>query len=201
MARPGHHEGVLDADAPVPDLLQHELFVAVPLTAELAELDHAAYVASPEVVRVHSDGRWPVDGFTLADDLALVARHQDDHRARRAFTFLLLTPDHSEALGCVYLNPLREFLERVGAEPAGPEPAAMVTFWLRQDHAELADAVVSAVQGWLRDDWPLARWLYRVLPGERSSRRALERLGLPRVELRLPGDPRPYLWYDGARTA
>ena len=193
---------MIDQRAPLPTGLRHERFVAVPLTSATAALDYSAYVASPDVIRTHSDGRWPVEGFTLADDLELVAVHEDEHRRRRAFTFVLLTPSETEALGCLYLNPLRDYLVRTGAPrqviDGTPRDSAMVTFWLRQDHRTtgLADDVVEAVDAWLRDEWPLERALFRVLPAERGSRSALERLGLGRVELELPGEPRPYLWFE-----
>lgn len=192
---------MLDADASVPSGLTHERFVATPLTTDLAALDYAAYMASPDVVRIHSDGRWPVDGFTLADDLKLVTQHQADHVSHRAFTFVLLAPSRSEALGCLYLNPLRKYLRRVQAEQhvvdAFPSTSAMVTFWLRQDQQDtgLAVAVVEAAHDWLLNDWPLAMHLFRVLPDERSSVMALERLNLPQTHLTLPGEERPYLWY------
>ena len=53
--------------------------------------------------------RWgPVEGFTLAQDLDLVSKHQADHESGRAFTFVLLTPSRSEVLGCVYLTRIGE---------------------------------------------------------------------------------------------
>jgi hypothetical protein len=124
---------MLDADVEVPSGLQHPRFVATPLTVANAAIDYAAYMASPEVIRTHSDGRWPVDGFTLLDDLALVAQHEADHVSRRAFTFVLLAPSQAEAFGCLYVNPLRDYLRRVQADPqvveAFPPATAMVTFW------------------------------------------------------------------------
>ena len=193
---------MLDATATVPPRLDHHRFVATQLTADVAALDYAAYMSSPEVVRIHSDGRWPVEGFTFSDDLELVAKHQSDHESHRAFTFVLLDPSQTEALGCLYLNPLREYLQRVEATPqlidATPAAAAMVTFWLRQDQQDtgLAEAVVDAVSSWLEEDWPLDTYLFRVLPDEHSSRTALERLQLPQVRLVLPGEDRPYLWFQ-----
>jgi hypothetical protein len=165
-------------------------------------LSYAAYMASPAVIRVHSDGRWPVDGFTLEEDRSQAAAHHAEHQARRAFTFLLLDPSQSQSLGCVYLNPLREYLRRAGADRATidamPEASGMVTFWIRQDQQDtgLSYAVARAISGWLATDWPLEKSLFRVLPGERSSRRALEQLQLQRVELRLPAEARPYLWFQ-----
>lgn len=193
---------MLDPDVAVPSELRHQRFIATPLTTAVAVLDYESYMASPEVIRIHSDGRWPVKGFTLSDDLELVANHQADHVSRRAFAFALLAPGRTEALGCVYLNPLREYLRRVQADSqlidAVPPASAMVTFWLRQDQQDtgLAEAVVEAVDDWLRNDWPLAMHLFRILPNERSSHMALERLGLRRIDLDLSDEERPYLWYQ-----
>lgn len=193
---------MLDAEAAVPTGLRHERFVMTPLTTDTAALDYACYMASPDVIRTHSDGRWPLEGFSFSDDLELVAQHEDDHVRRRAFTFVLRTPSGTEALGCVYLNPLREYLSRAEApshlvDRTLPD-TAMVTFWLRQDQQDtgLPEVVVEAVNDWILDEWPLTGHLFRVLPGERSSRVALDRLGLQRVRLPLPGDERPYLWYQ-----
>jgi RimJ/RimL family protein N-acetyltransferase len=186
----------------IPAALHHERFVATPLTTDTAALDYASYMASPDVIRSHSDGRWSVEGFTLEDDLELVARHQADHESRRAFTYVLLAPSLSEALGCLYLNPLREYLQRAGADPrlldAVLPSSAMVTFWLRQDQqdAGLAEVVVEAVNDWLLTEWPLATHIFRVLPDERSSCTALERSSLRKIHLSLPGESRPYIWYQ-----
>lgn len=189
-------------NASVPTGLQHERFVATPLTAATAALDYASYMASPDVIRVHSDGRWPVEGFTLSDDLELIAKHEDDHKNRRAFTFVLLAPSGTEALGCMYLKPLREYLLRAGADrqlvDQTPLASAMVTFWLRQDQQDtgLAGVVVEAVNNWILNEWPLSTHLFRVLPGERSSCGALDRLNLRKTRLTLPGDERAYIWYQ-----
>lgn len=186
----------------VPDGLEHARFVAVPLTPEVAAYDYDAYMASPDVIRVHSDGRWQVEGFSLEEDLRQVEQHRLDHLAHRSFAFTLLAPSRDAALGCLYLNPLREYLARVDADPellaSVPSASAMVTFWLRQDQqaTDLANVVVAAVDAWLLDAWPLDRALYRVLPEEHASRSALERLGLDSVELVLPGESRPYLWFE-----
>jgi hypothetical protein len=193
---------VLSSGASVPSGLVHPAFVAVPLSPANVQLDFAAYMASPAVIRVHSDGRWPIDGFTLEDDQRQAAAHDAAHQARRAFTFLLLDPSQSQSLGCVYVNPLRDFLRRAGADletiDSMPEASGMVTFWIREDQqgTGLSYAVAKALSGWLAMDWPLERCLFRILPGERSSRRALERLQLRPVELRLPDEARPYLWFQ-----
>lgn len=178
---------MLLTSAQPPQELLHDAFTATPLTAELVDLDYAAYLASPDVIRVHSDGRWPVDGFTREQDAAQTARHEADHQARTSFTFLLLDPTRSTALGCLYLNPLR-------ADDRTPR----VTFWIRQDRqdTDLPYDVVQAVDSWLDNDWPTTGHVFRILPAERSSKAALERAGLRPVSVRQPEDEtRPYLYY------
>jgi len=184
-----------------------DTFTIEPLSASNAELDYESYMASPDVIRVHSDGRWPIDGFTLAEDIAMAARHDIDHRAGRSFAFVLLTPSRDRALGCVYLNPLHAYLTQVGASESTlasvPSVSAMVTFWIRQDsqHTDLPRMVAAEVNGWILDDWPLDTHVFRVLPAEISSRSALEGIGCPRVDLDLPAEPRPYLWFAPAGHA
>jgi len=152
---------MLTRPGPVPQRLVGSVFIATPMTSDKVDLDFAAYLASPDVIRIHSDGRWPVDGFTIDEDRRLTAIHEADHQAGRAFTFLLSDPAESESLGCLYLNPLHDYLARVGA-PAGvreqfPAASAMVTFWVRQDLQDsgLPGTVVADVDRWLGCDWPL----------------------------------------------
>ena len=45
-------------------------------------------------------------------------------------------------------------------------------------------------------EWRPRAHLFRILPAERTSRMAVERLNLSRVHLPLPADDRPYLWYQ-----
>ncbi len=169
-----------------PPCLQHPRFRAVPLRHDNAAADYAAYMASPDVIRVHSDGRWPVEGFTFADNLTLVRRHMDDHEQGLSFTFTLMDPTEVESLGCLYVNPLRDFLERVNAPTdfvsQFTNRSAMVTFWLRQDQqdTDLAEVVVGTVHRWLSQEWQLDRHAFRNLPGEESSLRALMGSGMGR---------------------
>jgi len=198
---------MLNSGAAVPSGLTHSAFLARPLISEDAELDYACYMASLDVIRVHSAGNWPVEGFTLEENRRLVAIHEADHRARRAFAFLLCDTAGRQAVGGLYLNPLHEYLERVGGSPSlrdgFPAATAMVSFWVRQDlqHTELPRQVATAVDTWLAAEWPLDAYVFRILPGERSSRAALEAAGIGRLELALPAECLPYLWFGRSITA
>ena len=93
----------------MPDALNAGRFVARPLRASDAAMDHAAYVASPQTIRIHSGGRWPTTDFSVADNRVLAEMHEREHLERRSFTFMLLTPARHQSVGCLYLMPLMPF--------------------------------------------------------------------------------------------
>lgn len=194
------------ADHPIPDSLRAPMFVLRQLTPAVAPLDYDAYIASPDVIRAHSGGRWPVEGWTLDDERRELAAHERRHRARRDFAFILLTPDEQTGLGCVYLLPLLPFLRRHSAPATliaqAPDTGAIVTFWIRQDRQDtsLAAQVIAAVDTWIRTEWPFAEHVFRVNQHERAAIRALEQCGL-RERFRLATAEAPaYLFWSRSTT-
>jgi hypothetical protein len=168
---------------PIPTTLHTPLFTIRPLTDVYAAQDYEAYRASPTVIALHSAGRWQVEGFTLAQNVALARQHATDHAAQRNFAFILLTPDEQKSLGCFYINPLQPFLARVA--PALPRTPAMsadasVTFWLREDEqaGTLPDNAVQTIETWLREAWHFNGHLWRVRDVETRSILALRRAAL-----------------------
>jgi hypothetical protein len=193
----------LVADPPEP-LTTDDFFLA-PLQPDLLDLDTEAYLASPDVIRDHSYGRWPHEGFRSDDNLPLVIRHWSDHQARRAFTYLFLDPEGTSSLGCLYVQPLFPYLEAMGADAqtllryAGGA-TARVSYWLRQDRGpELAEPVSERLDEWLRTQWPLDAYLYRAAPAEEGTVHALDRLPLDRVDIDLPAERYDYLWWAAVR--
>lgn len=189
------------ADHAVPDTLRTPTFLLRPLRVAEAARDYEAYMASPDVIRVHSGGHWPVAGFTLADEQRELAQHEARHRAKQDFAFILLTPDETTGLGCVYLLPLLPVLHHGGAPAALLDEVtaatAIVTFWVRQDRqgTPLAAQVITAVHRWLRRDWPFDDHVFRVNPHEHASIAALAHCGFQvRFALTLPESP--YLFFS-----
>jgi hypothetical protein len=184
--------------------LRHPDFRAVPLGLAGAELDYLAYMASPDVIRVHSGGRWPVAGFSREQDRAEIAVHEAEHAAGVAFTFSLLDPERDEAVGCLYLMPLQRYLERAGAREATmawfPAASVLVTFWIRQDRQQtpLPRVVAAAVHGWITAEWPVDAHVFRIRPAEETSAAAIAQAGLRPVQVPLPGEHAEYLWYAPA---
>jgi hypothetical protein len=189
----------------VPETLRTSDFLVRPLGAADTAIDYAAYMASPDVIRAHSGGRWPTDTFTMAENQRLAERHEQDHRARRNFTFLVLTPDETTSLGCVYFLPLVPFLQRVAASRAlidqFAETSAMIPFWVRQahQHSGLTAHVVAAIHNWVSEKWPFADHVFRVCHAESASIRALEQSGLQvRFDLAIVEPPHQYHFFGQA---
>jgi RimJ/RimL family protein N-acetyltransferase len=189
--------GFFPADRAVPQTLDTSTFSLRQLDTSQAAIDYAAYMASPDVIRWHSGGRWSVDGFTLDQEQEQLAMHEERHRARQDFAFILLTPDQKHGLGCVYMLPLLPFLRRAATSAAllaqATETSAMITFWLRQARlgTRLAQQVVAAVHRWLLSDWPFDDHVFRVNHEEHESIQALEQCGL-RLRFELTLDKSPY---------
>jgi hypothetical protein len=193
-------------DLRVPDTLRAATFLARPLRVTDTARDYAAYMASLAVIRIHGGGRWATDDFTVAEEGELIARRERDHLARRNFTFTLLTPDQTRCVGCLYVLPLRPFLQRVhagGAAPATTDATAMLTFWVRQEEQEtdLPDQVARAVHAWMRGAWASDDHVFRVNQAEQRSVQALERAGLHRRStIDLPASPYRYYLYGAPQA-
>ncbi len=192
--------------ASIPETLNTDDFILRPLNESYADLDYEAYMASPTVIHLHSAGRWHLQGYTLEENQRQTATHWAEHQARRSFAFTLLLPDETRSLGCVYFNPLQNFIERLGinenplnntfqAHVYSPVPLgrgesriafeewgaeAMVTFWVREEEqeSEVPDKVVQSVEQWLQDEWDFNGHLWRIRQEETRSNLALERAGL-----------------------
>jgi len=63
----------------IPAGLSAPSFIIEPLQESHAALDYEAYISSPDVIRIHSAGRWPTKDFTLQEDRLLLAGHYERH--------------------------------------------------------------------------------------------------------------------------
>jgi hypothetical protein len=169
---------------PAPPTWRGELVIE-PLTRDLAPIDTLAYTSSAEAIRRHGAGAWPTDGFTMAENLTLIARHEAEHRAGVAFA--LLSASRGRELGCTYLRPLADFQRRTGTRllgaPRDLSDAAIATFWLVDDTSVRPGAatVVSELEAWVAA-WGAAPVVFRCLPEETESIDGLRQRGLVAVE-------------------
>jgi RimJ/RimL family protein N-acetyltransferase len=140
----------------VPAGLETGDFVLEPLTVEHVELDLAALLSSPEMLREWSGTTWPEEGFTLEENRQDLARHHREHREREAFTYTVLSPDRRTCLGCVYITPLAWQAEaNRGALDGVVDDEAVVGFWVVE--RRLADGLdarlLEALRTWLASSW------------------------------------------------
>jgi len=139
------------SDFPVPDGLAHPSFRLRMLAASDAEADYDAVMASQARLRAGSPHGWPRAGFTLEENRADLVRHEQEFHDRAAFAYTVLSPEESEVLGCVYINPTE-------SEDAHD---AEVYMWVRDEHhPSLTALLFNAVDDWLRQDWPFGSVRY-----------------------------------------
>jgi len=136
---------LVDQDFRVPEGISGPGFRLRMLAATDAEADYEAVMASSVRLRAGSPHGWPREGFTLAENLADLERHEQEFHDRVAFAYTMVNPEDTEVLGCVYINP-----------PATEgDHDAEVYMWVRDEqHQALTTPLFDAVSDWLEHDWP-----------------------------------------------
>jgi hypothetical protein len=180
-------------DGPVPERYHAGGFVFTRLTADHATLDNAALMSSADYLRTWSDSEWPTAGFTVAENRAELAWHDEEHEARTAFTYSVQDAGGSRVLGCLYLRPLRDMLLTRGvAPPAGPSwpggDTPCVRGWLRRDEpAEVERRFLDEALTWLTGPaWEFSSLWWVATGADARQLGLLGELGWSR-ELRAPG--------------
>ena len=157
-------------NSPIPERLQTDNFVLVPLTPDHVYLDYAALMSSKEMLRVWSGSPWPSDDFTLAQNLEDLEWHWAEHKERIAFTFTVLNPTENSCLGCVYIKSMAEVWANNEKWEMGINPVetpsltntatasdynALVRFWATQPTLaqELDKTLLQTLRHWFASDW------------------------------------------------
>lgn len=133
-------------DFDVPRVLDAPPFHLEPLGGEHNEADHAAWTSSIPHIRATPGfaGRdWPpVEGMSLAANLADLERHAADFAERTGFTYTVLDAETRDVIGCLYIYP------------KGEGGGTRVRSWVRASHAHLDAPLWTVVSEWLAG-WPL----------------------------------------------
>jgi hypothetical protein len=165
----------------VPDKLQTEEFLVRPLRASDAALDYDAVISSRAELLLHSGGVWPREGFTLKENLADLEMHEQEFLDRAAFAYTVMNPTETECLGCIYIDPLENFLDHV-PEGAGYllDKTAYVTFWARQSRLadELDRRLLQALISWFRNEWAFEHVVFLAQKPQERQIRLYEEAGL-----------------------
>lgn len=135
------------SDFVVPTELITPRFRLEPLGPQHNAADHAAWTSSIEHIRTTPgflDGNWPpVDGMSLAANLADLQRHATHFVERRGFTYTVLEIVSEDVIGCIYIYPSHS-----------GDNDAEVRSWVRAESTELDAPLYLAVTNWLSTSWP-----------------------------------------------
>ena len=91
-------------------------------------------MSSLDYLRMWSDSEWPTDDFTVAVNRAELTRHDDEHRARIAFTYSVQGAERSRVLAWLRRDEPaeveRRFLNEVLTWLTGPAWAFSSLWWV-----------------------------------------------------------------------
>jgi hypothetical protein len=194
---------ITDPDFPVPSGLTTGEFALRPIKATDAEADYAAVMETREQLRLWEQSDWPADDFTVDGNREDLVGLEERHDAHSAYTYTVVDPAGTEALGCVYVFPIgAKFLARSEVTPLDDAlwdaVEAVVYFWARRSRMDVGmDArLLDALRGWFATEWGLSRVGYVTNEQFRQQVELLERTDLRRrFELREPGKAGAYLVY------
>lgn len=157
----------LDSHRPTPDELRTGEFVLRPITADDAERDHAALMETRELLRLWEQSTWPADDFTVEANREDLVGLETRHREGRAFTYTVVDPEDTVALGCVYVFPISaNFLTRATVTPTADrrwaEVDAVVYFWVRASAMQngLDARLLAALRRWFHEVWNTKRTVF-----------------------------------------
>ena len=145
---------LVPTDFSVPARLVTPQFTLRMLTIHDLVKDYDAVMSSVEHLRSTYSrvyGRlWPA-GLTIEDDLIDLGWHQREFTIRRSFAYAVFSPDESEYLGCVYINPT---LKR--------DYDAMVMLWVRASKLDsgLDSELYNRTKTWIAAVWPFETVAY-----------------------------------------
>ena len=134
----------------VPEKLETEKFRLRMLTVEDVEKDYDAVMSSREHLRSlasqeDEEDTWPEENMTIEEDLADLARHQDEFLKREAFVYTVMSLDESICLGCVYINPSEK-----------KDFDTEIYLWARTSELKsgLEELLFETVKNWIEEKWP-----------------------------------------------
>jgi len=134
----------------VPEKLETEKFRLRMLTVDDVEKDYEAVMSSREHLRSlanqeNEEDTWPKENMTIEEDLADLARHQDEFLKREAFVYTVMSLDESMCLGCVYIDPSEK-----------KDFDAEIFLWARESELKngLEELLFETVRNWVKEKWP-----------------------------------------------
>jgi len=143
-------------NTPIPEKLQTNELLIVPLTPAHVELDYAALMDNKKMLRLWSGSPWPTDNFTLNENLDDLEWHWDEHQKRIAFTYTVLSPTEDTCLGCVYIKSFAEILaNNEDWETAVSDYNALVRYWAVKPTLtyRLDKILLDALRQWFASEW------------------------------------------------
>src|SRR5271166_6230987 len=116
--------------AAIPVELRTAEYCLRPLRVTDVELDYDAVMATGELLRAASGGRWPRPDFTIEENRADLEEHEAEFASRRGFTYTVVNLSGTQCLGAVYLYPPSHVLAgRIGEQDGD----VVSRFWLRPE--------------------------------------------------------------------
>ena len=139
-------------DFAVPDTLENGHFRIRMLTVNDVVKDYDAVMTSIDhLQQMYPISSWPSKDLTFEQDLIDLGWHQKEFQMRSSFAYTVVSPDESEVIGCLYINPTTK-----------GDYDARISMWIRTSVLDKGlDAILfNSVKDWIKKDWPFESVAY-----------------------------------------
>jgi len=139
-------------DFKIPDTLENQHLRIRMLTVNDVVKDYDAVMTSIDHLKeMYPISSWPSEDLTFEQDLIDLGWHQKEFQMRSSFAYTVVSPDESEVIGCLYINPTTK-----------GNYDARITMWIRTSMLDkgLDTILFNSVKEWIVKDWPFKKVAY-----------------------------------------
>lgn len=139
-------------DFKIPDTLENEHLRIRMLTVNDVVKDYDAVMTSiAHLQEMYPNSSWPSEDLSFEQDLIDLGWHQKEFQMRKSFAYTVVSPDESQVLGCLYINPTSR-----------GDYDADITMWVRASVVSqgLDLILFTTVKEWISEDWPFKNPAY-----------------------------------------
>ncbi|KHS67086.1 hypothetical protein QT13_14930 [Pectobacterium brasiliense] len=135
----------------VPLIVKGDGFILRPLSPEYSDLDYDAVMESKSILNDIFSENWPEDINSAEENLAYIQEDYQDFKDRVGFSYIILDPDETICLGCVYIFP--SLFE-------GSDVAIYYWFNIKIADTKFSIIVEKFIRKWIKNFWKIKKPAY-----------------------------------------
>lgn len=136
-----YRKPIVPNDFEIPQQLELEHCILVPLTIDLANIDYDAVM---DMLDENGNSKYP--NHTLYQNTIDLGYHQKEFQKKASFTYSILNKSKDECIGCMYIYPCDDINYDVE-----------IDMWIRHKYMDIEEETMKSVKEWIKNVWPFQK--------------------------------------------